>query len=956
MHDYKARNIIKARQLWEEARASDPQASGLHPRLVAYLAARGIDVGRLPDRVTPWSLRYLERCLDTEGLDPAAQRYVHHYWPAMVAPIVFGKQVQGVHRTYLHPVEARKRTEEDAPGRGATKKMLGHAEGGVIRLGTRYTGGVLILTEGIETGLAVMQATGMSVWAAGSAGSLPECIEHLPRELFDPEAKGGKGVHTVVVAADLNRPAVKRGSTVVDAAAARFLEAVTKDETLKGVLGGMLDVDVEVGRWSVRGVGERMARWAMWRLEARCPWVTGVVRAPTFVAAPDLIERGEEVFGDVVQRPMGRKGGIDWLDVMQAARARGLDVAQAEAVVRAGVLAGLEGVDGNGGERARARFGAYWGGVGAKGDEEQGEGGWQAESAAADEEAGPRAEGPSLGVGGAGGADDGRGGWSGGGFGGGGAGGGGAPWDVYEFGANRPVIDVGPLERARRFLWERMRRDGARRFLLARWGAKWWFWADGRYVEVDDETLRGEVLHWLGGFDEVVDSKLRRFRPGSRTVKEVMDSLVSDTAVYAAQPPTMIAATIDEQGRPRWGSAANVHELSRQVDRDDRQPPLVAFKNGSLDMTEVIRSGRVVLRPHDPRLFATSRLPFDLSVEDAHEVLAGGEGRDMCLHRMCPNWMRWLGLASGGVQAWEDQLQEMMGDTMSMDRTIEKVYMAVGKQRAGKGIIQEALVAVLGSAAVVSTTFTALTSDRYALFPLVGKAAAIMPDAHVSSFSEGPQAVEILKTISGQDRVQVRDLYTSYQTVRLSCRFWIFANEEPNLRDESSAFANRVVMLPLEHSALGQEDPTIKASIASEAAGIMLWALEGAVRLARRKPRRIVLADESSRLQAEMERASAPLKAFVADCIVEDRDGVGLTAVELYEAYTWWCEHEGREPMKQPRFFSLIKWHLPGSMTWKQPRVGESRKRRVQGLAIRDDIARQIDGDGPTMPAWHDQP
>src|SRR5262249_55948551 len=71
----------------------------------------------------------------------------------------------GVQRTYL----ALEGTGKAAVG--PPKKALGKVVGGAIRLGEPSTG-TLALAEGIETALAVMEATGTPAWAAVGAENL----------------------------------------------------------------------------------------------------------------------------------------------------------------------------------------------------------------------------------------------------------------------------------------------------------------------------------------------------------------------------------------------------------------------------------------------------------------------------------------------------------------------------------------------------------------------------------------------------------------------------------------------------------------------------------------------------------------------------------------------------------------------------------------------------------------
>jgi putative DNA primase/helicase len=87
-------------------------------------------------------------------------------WPAMVALVRRGTDGTplGIHRTFL---------AQDGSGKAPvepTKMMLGRCRGGAVRLSG--SGDELAVGEGIETCLAVIQATGSQAWAALSCSGL----------------------------------------------------------------------------------------------------------------------------------------------------------------------------------------------------------------------------------------------------------------------------------------------------------------------------------------------------------------------------------------------------------------------------------------------------------------------------------------------------------------------------------------------------------------------------------------------------------------------------------------------------------------------------------------------------------------------------------------------------------------------------------------------------------------
>jgi phage/plasmid primase-like uncharacterized protein len=149
------RSISAARRLY---RRSIP-ASGTHAE--TYLRSRGIT-----GSITP-ILRFLEACPHRNG----------HYYPAMVAPIVtLDGDLIAVHKTFLAPDGSGK---ADLP-KQEQRETRGPMRGGAVRLARHCPDRELIVGEGIESTLSVMQIFGLPGWAAICAGGI-ETLE-LPRD------------------------------------------------------------------------------------------------------------------------------------------------------------------------------------------------------------------------------------------------------------------------------------------------------------------------------------------------------------------------------------------------------------------------------------------------------------------------------------------------------------------------------------------------------------------------------------------------------------------------------------------------------------------------------------------------------------------------------------------------------------------------------------------------------
>jgi hypothetical protein len=121
------------------------------------------------------------------------------FLPAMVAAITKwpGCEVVAVHRTFL-VADGRKKAPVSQ-----NRMMLGPCTGGAVRLAEHDD--ELVLAEGIETALSVLQASGRPTWATLSTSGLKSV--RLPSE-----------VTTVIIAADGDDPGLK----AAEEAASRF--------------------------------------------------------------------------------------------------------------------------------------------------------------------------------------------------------------------------------------------------------------------------------------------------------------------------------------------------------------------------------------------------------------------------------------------------------------------------------------------------------------------------------------------------------------------------------------------------------------------------------------------------------------------------------------------------------------------------------------------------------------
>jgi putative DNA primase/helicase len=297
---------------------------------------------------------------------------------------------------------------------------------------------------------------------------------------------------------------------------------------------------------------------------------------------------------------------------------------------------------------------------------------------------------------------------------------------------------------------------------------------------------------------------------------------------------------------------------------------------------------------------------------------------------MPARWERFLRELWGDDDESIETLAEMFGYVLSGDTRQQKMFLAVGPKRSGKGTIGRVLTGLLGPHNTAAPTLSGLTTN-FGLSPLVGKPLAIISDARLGTRVDSMVAVERLLSISGEDTLTIDRKYRDPWTGRLPTRFLILTNEIPKFTDSSGALASRFVLLVLDRSFYGHEDPTLTETLLADAPGIFNWALEGLDRLLDRG----YFAQPESAREAlrHLEDLSSPVGAFVRDiCVVGPAYEVDKN--DLFDHWKMWCEDEGRSRAGTKAVFVRdLRAAVPGLVPVR-PRDGDRRRRVLQGIDL----------------------
>jgi len=447
---------------------------------------------------------------------------------------------------------------------------------------------------------------------------------------------------------------------------------------------------------------------------------------------------------------------------------------------------------------------------------------------------------------------------------------------------------IAPMDIAERWLQERHYFEELP--LLRLYSGVWYRFNGIKYDRVDDKTyVRGDLYSFLKGkkykkFTAKGEASIEPYDAEAYKISNIIDTLTMTCPVYG--------------DAPFW-----------LTDEDAPQPvDTISFSNGLLVLPDL------ELRPPTPEFFSLTAAPYDWRPEAAY-----------------PRWRQFLREIFPGDVERVALLQEWFGYNMVADTSQEKLMFFVGRPGAGKGTVIDALRAMLGGPQVASTSFDNLIND-FGLQPLLGKLAAIMPDAHITRRGDPSKALQILKEISGRDSVSVNRKHKEFLADhKLTCRFTISVNSMPDLPDHERSLDRRLLLLPFDECFTGKEDTTLKDTLVGEAPGIAVWAIEGLLRL---RQQGFTLPVTARATMEDFRKQSSPITEFTEENCRFETD-LSFPSMMIYEAYARWCKDQGMRAGTRTKFAQRFALLNPGCHRGRMS-YNNAQLRCFYGVALTD--------------------
>lgn len=339
---------------------------------------------------------------------------------------------------------------------------------------------------------------------------------------------------------------------------------------------------------------------------------------------------------------------------------------------------------------------------------------------------------------------------------------------------------------------------------------------------------------------------------------------------------------MDEEGKRqqalRWATqSANrqrlmaIEDIARHMqpvviapDKLNTDPWLFNAQNGTIDL----RTG--TLRPHAQADFITKLVPI------AFDPLA-----------QCPLWDGFLLKVFPSSQALRDFVQRAVGYSLTGSPQEQCMFILFGRGCNGKSTFVETLREVFGKYgfAAAMSVFIAKKGDDGVSTDLKALDGRRFVTA-VESEQGRALAEALIKSVTGGDVINARELYQRGEQFKATCKLWFSTNHKPSIKGTDDGIWRRLRLIPFAYKFTDAEkDEAFGEKLKSELAGILRWAVEGAVKWSQHKLGSCPEVDQAlASYRAEMD----PVGPFVEDnCIVDPSQDV--TGQALYGSYKQWC-------------------------------------------------------------------
>ncbi|WP_166145392.1 hypothetical protein [Methylosinus sp. RM1] len=441
---------------------------------------------------------------------------------------------------------------------------------------------------------------------------------------------------------------------------------------------------------------------------------------------------------------------------------------------------------------------------------------------------------------------------------------------------------------------------------LRRHNQSFWYWENGAYLRMSEETVTKLVSDFLlGAGERNSEGGWTSFNPKTRDVNEVMRALESATYLN------------DGFAAPCW------------LPSGEQAGEWLVFRNA------IVNVRTLETRPHTHLLWAHDVLAFDWKPTAE-----------------CPIWLKTLESIFPGEKDAQDLLEAWIGYCMTLDTWAHKGMLHLGVTRSGKSTVQRLMEKLVGPRGWVSLALDKWLASEFSAHGLIGKRCAFFPDVRLKegkmyghNYDPGGmehKSAQMLLKITGEDSVSLRKMHGMELIFegKLPAKINMISNVVPNFNDD--ILPNRFLKLHyrIDQEKAGNMDPFLGQKLEAELSGIAARCLAAYSEV--RRCGWFKAAECGLALDRQLVRARHPHLAMIAECL-EPTDDLAEHVVkkDAARACKAWLVENGHKTLAVmlrdedmgnhiiPRFDHFQG--LPPRNCWRQSTDG---KRRWVGLRL----------------------
>lgn len=310
--------------------------------------------------------------------------------------------------------------------------------------------------------------------------------------------------------------------------------------------------------------------------------------------------------------------------------------------------------------------------------------------------------------------------------------------------------------------------------------------------------------------------------------------------------------------------------------------PLVNFENYMYDIL-----GKNVVA-HNEEYYSTIRIPYKYDKASN-----------------CDLWLKTLNEILENDKDKINLLQEFFGYCLVNDNDQKKALLLLGDTDTGKSTILFILTDLLGEENISNVPLQYLPNPQYTPL-MINKMVNIDSDVNKNA---GDYEREFKIITSGEPVTCNQKHIPTFKFIP-KCKIVLAANIFPKITDHSSAFYQRLLVIPCNRRFMEHEkNRLLHGQLKAELPGIFNWACEGYWRFNKRG--RFEQYDFMIEAVQNLEDDNNPSNLFFNEHI-EVVQGVEIEKGELYDKYKGWCEKNKQYPLSNARFSTAVykKFHV----------------------------------------------